>query len=102
MDTHAGKSSAIEQIDPITGDAKGVPSSSSNSPPLHAAPEILQVGDGAEGESAGENGDGIQAGGGGWFAYFKTRNFYLVLLLGYVWAGRLQKGVPASFGTGIW
>lgn len=28
--------------------------------------------------------DGIEESGGGWFAYLKTRNFYIVLALGYV------------------
>ena len=28
--------------------------------------------------------DGIEESGGGWFAYLKTRNFYLVLALGYL------------------
>ena len=81
MDTHSGKTSATEQIHPITGDTKALPSS--NSSPLHTAPEVIGIGDGAEGENAGENADETQARKGGWFAYLKTRNFYIVLLLGY-------------------
>lgn len=81
MDTQGGKSSAIEHIDPITGDTKHLPSSSSS--PVYAAPEVIGIGDGVEGESARKNADEIQASKGEWFAYFKTRNFYLVLLLGY-------------------
>ena len=81
MDTHSGKSSTIERIDPITGDTKDPHSSSSS--PAHAAPEVTGLGDGAKGESAGEDADEVQVSKGGWFAYLKTRNFYLVLLLGY-------------------
>ena len=81
MDIHNGKSSAIEQTDPITGDTKDLPLSSSS--PGHAAPELIGMSDGAAGESVGENADEILASKGGWFAYFRTRNFYLVLLLGY-------------------
>ena len=81
MDTHGGKSSTIAHIDPITGDIKALPSRSSS--PTHAAPEITAIGKGAEGERAGENADPAEANKGGWFAYLRTRNFYLVLLLGY-------------------
>lgn len=81
MDSHNGKSSAIEQTNPIIADTKGLPSTSSF--PVHAAPEVIGIGDGAEGESARENADEMQANKEGWFAYLKTRNFYLVLLLGY-------------------
>lgn len=81
MDTHIGKTSAIEQINPITDDTKDLPSSSPS--PQRTAPEVTAIGDGAEGESAGENADEIQASKAGWFAYLKTRNFYIVLLLGY-------------------
>ena len=81
MDIHNGKSSATEQVDPITDDTKGFPLASSPNP--HAAPEVIGVGYGAGSESAGVNADEIQASTGGWFAYLKTRNFYLVLILGY-------------------
>lgn len=81
MDTNGGEMSAIEHDVPIPRDIKNLPSSSVSA--VHAAPEVIGSGDEAEGESAGENADEIQASKGGWFAYFKTRNFYLVLLLGY-------------------
>ncbi len=81
MDTHGGKSSATGQINPITSDTKDLPSSGSS--PMHAAPEVIGINDGAEGEAAEENADEIPASKRGWFAYVKTRNFYLVLLLGY-------------------
>ena len=81
MDIHNGKPSAIEQVDPITNDTKEMPLDGSPNP--HAAPEVTGVGYGAGSESAGLNADEIQASKGGWFAYLKTRNFYLVLVLGY-------------------
>lgn len=81
MHTHNGKSSAIDQVDPVTGDTKDLPSSSSS--PVHAAPEVIGINDRAPDERTGENADEIQASQGGWFAYLRTRNFYLVLLLGY-------------------
>ena len=81
MDTDIGKTSAIEEINPITEDTKDLPSSSPS--PQHTAREVIGIRDGAEGENAGENADEILASKGGWFAYLKTRNFYIVLLLGY-------------------
>lgn len=81
MDTHNGMSSALEQADPITIDTKDLPSNSSS--PVHAAPKVISIAHGVEGESAGEDADEDRASKGGWFAYLKTRNFYLVLLLGY-------------------
>ncbi|KAF6239697.1 hypothetical protein HO173_002243 [Letharia columbiana] len=84
MHTDNGKSSAIDQVDPVTGDTKDLPSSSSS--PVHAAPEVIGINDRAPDERTGENADEIQASQGGWFAYLRTRNFYLVLLLGQVLA----------------
>ena len=81
MDMHNGKPSATEQVDPITDDTKGSPLGSSSDP--YATPEVIGIGYGAGTESAGVNADEIQASKGGWFAYLKTRNFYLVLILGY-------------------
>lgn len=80
MEIHRGKLPAIEQIAPITDEAKDLPVSSSS--PVHAAPEAIGYGHGAEGETGRETADDIKASRGGWFAYLKTRNFYLVLLLG--------------------
>ena len=81
MNTHSGQLSTAEHVSPITSDAKTLPSSSVS--PVHSAPEIIGIGDRAEGEATGENADEIQASKAGWFAYLKTRNFYVVLLLGY-------------------
>ena len=74
MEIHKGNSPAIEQIAPITDEAKELPFSSSS--PVLAAPEAIGYGHGAEGETGQETADS------GWFAYLKTRNFYVVLLLG--------------------
>ena len=82
METHSRKSSAIEQIAPIIEDTKDLPTSSSS--PVHAAPEVIGIGREADGETAGKTADEVQASRGGWFAYLRTRNFYLVLLLGLV------------------
>ena len=81
MDSHEGKMSTIGDNGPITGDAKNLPSTSISS--LNAAPVIDGIDNGAEGDSAGEIVNEIQASHGGRFAYFKTREFYLVLVLGY-------------------
>ena len=81
MDAHSGEASAIEHIHTIPRDTKELPSSTTY--PVHAAPEVIGIHDGAEGESTAENVEAIQRSKGGWFAYLRTRDFYLVLLLGY-------------------
>ena len=80
MEIHSRKLSAIEQIAPIIEDTKDLPTSSSS--PVHAAPEVIGIGREADGETAGKTADEVQASRGRWFAYLRTRNFYLVLLLG--------------------
>lgn len=78
-----GKPSAIERATPVTHNTKGNPSSDSS--PVHSAPEIVRVdGENTGGESAVGTTtlDAIEEGKGGWFAYLKTRNFYIVLVLG--------------------
>ena len=81
MDTHRGELTAIEQIPNFPSDTKEFPSSSTV--PVHATPEVTGIHDAVEGESSVENVDAIQGGEGRWFAYLRTREFYLVLLLGY-------------------
>ena len=72
MDTHPRDLTAIEPIHGVPRDTKEFPSS--NTVPVH----------GTDDESAGErDADAIQGSKGRWFAYLKTREFYLVLLLGY-------------------
>ena len=69
MQDHQLKSSTIEQVNAIEDDSKGAPSSSSS--PTHAQPDLITA-------------DEIDHRKGGWFAYLRTRNFYIVLLLGSV------------------
>ena len=66
MEAQVGKSSTIEQVAPIDYDGKGL--TSSHSSPVHAQPETTA--------------DEIEEGKAGWFTYLKTRNFWIVLLLG--------------------
>lgn len=69
MESHHGKTSAIEQVDD-RGDG-----TTSNSPVgEYAAPEVVGM----------STADEIEEGNKGWFAYIKTRNFWIVLLLGYI------------------
>ena len=57
--------------------------SSSASSPVHGAPELIE-GKGAPGAQAPRaDVEEIDASKKGWFAYFRTRNFYIVLVLGY-------------------
>jgi len=72
MEAQNGKSSAIEQVAPIKDESKGLPSSSSL--PVYAQPETTAL----------ETPDEIEEGKAGWFTYLKTRNFWIVLLLGRV------------------
>ena len=78
MEVHDGKSTALEQVAPMDHDT-GVPTPSTISSP-HAQPETTGL----------ETADEIEGGKQGWFAYLRTRNFYIVLLLGSVVSMRLQ------------
>ena len=83
-----GKTTAIEQIAPITSDSKDLPLSypSTN----HATPEVIGLNDDTELDERGTQTtvEELEEGKGRWFAYIKTRNFYLVLLLGYAFSQR--------------
>ncbi|KAA6411256.1 MAG: DUF914 domain membrane [Lasallia pustulata] len=62
-------------------------SPATNSAPGHAAPELVD----AHGPAGGDEGapmmvDEIDGRKGGWFAYVRTRDFYIVLLLGQILA----------------
>ena len=72
MASPGGKSPTIEHVDPITIDDKGL--SSNNSPPTSAQPGVQNV----------ATADEIEEGRRGWFSYLRTKNFYIVLLLGLV------------------
>lgn len=64
------KTTAIDRVAPIEDDTKGSPSSSFS--PVHATPEVAGT----------TTADEIEESKTGMFAYMKTRNFYIVLLLG--------------------
>ena len=58
-----------------------------NNLPTHKAPEIVSVseenhGTGLGAENGGTTVEGIVESKKGWLAYFKTRDFYIVLVLG--------------------
>lgn len=71
MEVHNGKTIAVEHVAPLGHEAKGVPSSDFS--PVHPQPEVTDM----------TTADEIEEGKKGWFAYLRTRNFYIVLLLGY-------------------
>ncbi len=83
MDSHTGengKTAIAHTVSP--GESKGSPLSSAA--PIHGAPEVVDVYDGGETYRGGEiTVEEIDESKKGWFAYFKTRDFYIVLLLGY-------------------
>lgn len=82
MEPQNGKITAVEHLAPITHDTKG--STSTGISPAHAAPEVVGINDGdAAGRRAQTtSADEIDEAKGGWFAYLRTRNFYVVLILG--------------------
>ncbi|KAI9871085.1 MAG: hypothetical protein M1830_003328, partial [Pleopsidium flavum] len=70
--------STVETISP---ERKGVNSNSSS--PTHGAPELLDINNG-NGYGEGRTVEEIEESKRGWFAYFKTKDFYIVLILGDV------------------
>ena len=80
MDSSYGKGAANQQV--LPADDGQLATSSESSPVTHGAPEIIGVLDrsGGGGDSAI---DEIEESKTGWFAYFTTRNFWIVLALGY-------------------
>ena len=80
MDSFSGKSATNQQVLPTDGSQ--LATSSESSPVTHGPPEIIGVLD----ESSAGGGtaiDEIEESKTGWFAYFTTRNFWIVLVLGY-------------------
>ena len=67
-----------------TTTANDVHASSSSTPsPKHGPPEIIGIHDGVAGHTEGVTTvEEIEESKKGWFAYFKTRNFYIVLITG--------------------
>ena len=78
MDQTAGKS-AIERV---SSDDKINELSGRASTPAHATPELVGV-NGATSKGGATTVGEIEVSKKGWFAYFTTRNFYIVLALGY-------------------
>jgi hypothetical protein len=72
MEAQNGKSSANEHVAPPSYEGKGLPSS--NSSPVDDQPDPTSL----------ATADAIEEGKAGWFTYLKTRNFWIVLLLGLV------------------
>lgn len=72
MEAQNGKTTAIEQVAPVRASHDGVLLSSS--PIEHAAPKVAGM----------TTPDEIEDGSRGWFAYIKTKHFWIVLLLGSV------------------
>ncbi|KAL8682604.1 MAG: hypothetical protein Q9186_001377 [Xanthomendoza sp. 1 TL-2023] len=81
MDGHDGKSGATEHYTPAPA-GKDSPNSTEVRP-VHGAPEVTGINEDAAAVTTIEE---VEASKKGWFAYFKTRDFYIVLLLGQVLA----------------
>ena len=80
MDSFYGKGPANQQVTPT--DDTQLAASSRSSSVTHGAPEVIEVPDRSR---AGDDTaiDEIAESQTGWFAYVKTRNFWIVLVLGY-------------------
>ena len=79
MEYYSGKV-PTEQVLPA---GKAIGASSSTSSPIHAAPELIGVNNGPATQNPRADIEEIEESEQGWFAYFRTRNFYIVLVLGY-------------------
>ena len=80
MEYYDGKG-APERVLPAGGDDVAVPTCTS--PIDHSAPELIRVNDGSQTDAITTI-DEIEESKKGWFAYFGTRNFWIVLVLGYL------------------
>ncbi len=78
-------STAVETISP---EHNGFQSSSSS--PAHGAPEAIGLNN-ANGYGHGRTVAEIEQSKRGWFAYLKTKNFYIVLVLGYVFIWNITR-----------
>jgi len=83
MDTHNGENGKTAVANDVSaGETKGSPSSIAA--PVHGAPEVVDLPNGGDAwRSAEVTASEIDESKKGWFAYLQTRDFYLVLLLGY-------------------
>lgn len=78
MDAPNGKTTAIEHFAPVQNDSGGL--TPGDSPTVNDKRDGTGVAAGTEPPTA----DQIEERNKGWFAYLKTRNFWIVLLLGSV------------------
>ncbi|KAI4215341.1 MAG: hypothetical protein LQ351_002241 [Letrouitia transgressa] len=84
MGATPGKQDVVEHDAPANEDQG---SSSSSAQAGHGTPQIIGANNGADvGEGIVTSLDEIEERHRGWFAYFKTRDFYIVLVLGQVLA----------------
>lgn len=75
---HIGAKAPTEQVRTKEEESTNTPS------PVHGAPEIIRVNDALGTQAAVADIEEIEEREKGWFAYFRTRNFYIVLVLGYI------------------
>lgn len=78
------KVSGAEQVAPVNNSEPkgGTMTATETAVERHGEPQVVATEGGAvEGETTIQE---IQAGRSGWFAYLKTRNFYVVLVAGFV------------------
>lgn len=79
MDATNGKTTAVEHYANVNNDTKDPTLLSST--PVKTSPSHTGANeDSIDGETSVET---LEAGKGGWFAYLKTRNFWIVIVLGY-------------------
>lgn len=83
MDTHNGENGKKAVANNVSaGETKGLPLSTAA--PVHGAPEVVYLPNGGDAWRSGEvTAEEIDESKKGWFAYLQTRDFYVVLLLGY-------------------
>ena len=75
---HSSGKPPIEQVLPAPAENE----SSSASSPVHGAPELVGMKGGSGAQASRADVEGIDESKKGWFAYFRTRSFYIVLVLG--------------------
>ncbi|KAL8799248.1 MAG: hypothetical protein Q9223_006222 [Gallowayella weberi] len=79
-----GKSGVSEHYAPVPAGKDSPTSNDVN--PAHCAPEVTGINEDDDADAAVTTVEEVEASQKGWFAYFKTRDFYIVLLLGQVLA----------------
>ena len=76
---HSSGKPPLEQVLPAPAENE----SSSASSPVHGAPELIGMKGASVAQTSRADVEEIDESKKGWFAYFRTRNFYIVLILGY-------------------